>query len=115
MPAPMPMPAPTPATAGLGGGGLLGSVASQVGSTLGGVGSAAESLGADAGLSSTAGSSVGTSLQAIQVEPEAGAQQANAGSFVLSTSDHRLRLERGTQMEFRVAGKTQSKTGANIQ
>jgi len=113
-PAPMAMPAPQ---AGAGrpsaGGGLLGGVGSTVGSTLG----AAGSLGGNAGgvLDATAGSNTGSSTgvlgsisgRAIHVESEGSASQSTGLNSVFSVPQGNLRLDSGTDMQFRVVGQAE--------
>ncbi|MGH9805347.1 MAG: hypothetical protein ACRD4D_09270 [Candidatus Acidiferrales bacterium] len=121
---PAPQPTPSPAPSGgsaAGNAGLVGGVASTAGSVAGVAGSATgatagavdstlsgagSTLGAttDATLGSTVGAAVATPAKAIHLDSQARAQNRTGASSVLSTRDGHLRLDSGTQLEFRVAG-----------
>jgi len=112
---PISMPAPVAAPAG-GGGGLLGGVGGTVGSaagiagsavggansTVGGVGgtlgaATQSSLGANSGLN------LSTPARQIHLQSQASADQSTELDSVMATRKGNLRLESGTQMQFRVA------------
>jgi hypothetical protein len=111
-----PMPAPAPATAGGGGsgGGLVGGVTSTVGSTVGSTASAAGGVVGGVGstvgattqstLGATSGALLSTPARAIRIDSQAQAENQTSANSVLSTRQGHLRLESGTQMQFRVAG-----------
>lgn len=109
-----PMQAPVaPAAGGGGGGGLLGGVGSSVGSTVGStVGAAGSTLGQAGGAVGAttqntlgAGSNLGlaTPMREIHVGSSASAESSAGTNSMLSTRKGNLRLESGTQMQFRVA------------
>lgn len=115
-----PGPAPAPAggsTSGSGNAGPLGGVSSTVGSAAGVAGSATgtvagtagSTLGAttDATLGSSLGAVVATPARAIRLDSHAQARNQTGASSVLSTRDGHLRLDSGTQLEFRVAGQAE--------
>jgi hypothetical protein len=126
---------PRPAAAPAGGSasgdaGLLGGVGSTVGSVAGAAGSAAgnvaatadstlagagSTLGAttDAAVGGTVGAVVATPAKAIRLDSQAQARNQTGASSVLSTREGHLRLDTGTQLEFRVAGQAekQAKSG----
>jgi phenylpyruvate tautomerase PptA (4-oxalocrotonate tautomerase family) len=110
---PMPQPAPMggPAGGGLLGGarGVAGGIGSTVGSTVGGVASTAGGLGSTVGGASQASlggnGSAGllTPMGAIHLGAEGSAQSASGINSVLSTRHGNMRLNSGTQLQFRVA------------
>ncbi len=107
------MQAPVAPAAGGGGGGLLGGVGSSVGSTVGStVGAAGSTLGQAGGAVGAttqntlgAGSNFGlaTPMREIHVGSSASAGTSAGTNSMLSTHKGNLRLESGTQMQFRVA------------
>jgi hypothetical protein len=119
---PSPMMAPVAAPSGGGaGGGLIGGATGGVGATaggaLGGVGSAAGAAGSAAGnvggavgaasrtsLGSSSNLGLSTPLRQIHVNSSAQAQNQTGLNSVLSARHGDLRLESGTEMQFRVAG-----------
>ena len=121
-----PSPAPPPASGSASGNaGLVGGVTSAVGSVAGAAGQATgavagtadatlagagSTLGAatDATLGSAVGAVVATPAKAIRLDSHARAQSQTGASSVLSTREGHLRLESGTQLEFRVAGEAES-------
>lgn len=118
MAAPSPAPAPAGGSAsGSGNARLLGGVSSTVGSAAGAAGSATgavagtagSTLGAttDATLGSSLGAVVATPARAIRLDSQAQARNQTGASSVLSTRDGHLRLDSGTQVEFRVAGQAE--------
>lgn len=129
MPEPMPVIVPSGgarssggATAS-GGGGLIGGVGSTVGSVTGTAGTAvAGTTGATLGqVGGTVGTATGanaagrsgagpaTPLRAIQINSEASGQHESSATSVLSTRHGDMRLESGTQMQFRVASQAEAK------
>lgn len=129
MAAPSPAPAPSGGSAS-GNGGLVGGVGSTVGSvagvagqatgavagtadsTLGGAGS---TLGAatDTTLGGSLGAVVATPAKAIRLDSQAHAQNQTGASSVLSTREGHLRLDSGTQLEFRVASQAEKQAKSN--
>ncbi len=116
-PPPMPMIAPASRGGGglLGGGGsVVGGVASTVGSTVGGAASAAGGLGStvagasQASLGRTAAAGLATPMGAIHLGAEGSAQSSSGVNSVLSTRRGDLRLNSGTQLQFRVAAEGQA-------
>ena len=96
---------------GAGGGGLLGGVGSTVGSVAGNVGSTASStLGATGRAAGSSNTSAGlaTPIRSIHVQSEAGVDQQVGANSVLTTRHGGLRLESGTQMQFRVAAQSEA-------
>jgi len=108
---PVAQPAPSggsPAGGGLVGGvtSTVGSTANAAGSTVGGVAaSAGSTVGATAGA--TAGAVVATPARAIHVNSQANASNQTGLNSVLSTKQGHLRLESGTQLQFRVAAESE--------
>ncbi len=123
-PAPMRMPeaAPVPMSSGGGGGGLLGGVGSTAGAGLGAtagvVGPTAGSLGATARsaagatLGGSANAGLATPVRDIHLNSQAGADSSVGQNSMLSTRRGDLRLDYGTQMQFRVAGNAQAGKGS---
>ena len=117
-PAPMPAPAPAPRGNGSAGGGLVGGATSAVGSTanaatstVGGVGSAVGStvgVASETTLGAGGGAMLATPARAIRIESQAGAENQTSASSMLSTREGHLRLESGTQMQFRVAAQSEA-------
>ena len=108
-----PVAQPAPSGGSSLGGGLVGGVTSTAGSTVnaagnavGGVaGSAGSTVGAAAGA--TAGAVVATPMRDIRIDSQANASHQTSLDSVLSTKQGHLRLESGTQLQFRVAGETE--------
>ena len=109
---PMMMPSPAPASGGRSGGGLLGGAVGGVGSTAGAVGAVGSTVGGVGGtvsgaaqstVSGAAQTGIATPLKAVQVTTGAQAQGRAGSTSKLSTRQGNLRLDSGTQMEFRVA------------
>jgi hypothetical protein len=117
-----PMPPPmAPVTAASGGsarGGLVSGVGSTVGSavgatagvagsTLGGVSNTVDAT-TQASLGSNSALNLSTPARQVHLESQASADQSTGMNSVLSTRKGDLRLESGTQMQFRVEGSTQA-------
>lgn len=129
-PEPMPAPVPAPvAGGGSGGGSLVGGATGAVGSTAGAVAGAAGSAvgtagSAVGGVGSTVGSTVGATAGAaggatlatpsrmIHLGAQAQGEGQGSTNSILSTRDGNLRLDSGTQMQFRVAGDAQASKSA---
>jgi hypothetical protein len=108
------MPEPVAVPSGSGGrGGLLGGVGSTVGSTLGStVGAAGSTLGQAGGavgattqntLGASSNFGLATPVRQIHIGSSASAESSAGANSTLSTRKGNLRLDSGTQMQFRVA------------
>lgn len=105
----MPAPVMAPAGGNRGGGGLVGGVGSTVGSTAGAAGSALGQAGGELGataqntLGTDSAVNLGTPARQIHLGSQASADSSVGTTSMLSTRKGDLRLESGTEMQFRVA------------
>lgn len=102
-------------------GSVAGSVAATADSTLAGAGSAVGGVGStlgattDTAVGGTAGALVATPMKAIRLDSQAQAENQTAANSVLSTRQGHLRLESGTQLQFRVAGSAENQANSKSQ
>lgn len=102
-------PLPMGGGGGRGGGGLLGGATSGVGSAVGAVGSTTGSVGStvtgatQSTVTSATRAGIATPTKMIHIDSSALAENQTGLTSTLSTKQGGLRLESGTQMQFRVA------------
>jgi hypothetical protein len=112
-PAPTALPAPQASGGSASGGGLLGGAGSTVDSTLGAAGSIGNNAGGVLGpsMSDTLGTSAGLAGVAtgrgIRVESQGSVHQSTGMNSVFSAPQGDLRLDSGTNLQFRVVGQSE--------
>lgn len=85
----------------------LGGTTSAAGSTVGGVGASVGATGRAAGSNNTS-AGLATPIHSIHILWESGVDQQAGTNSVLTTRHGGLRLESGTQMQFRVAAQSEA-------